>query len=186
MNREEIITAIAELFKEKGYHNTSINDISQKVGLKGGSLYYHIKSKEDALYKICADGMNAYLANMEIIMGTKDNPKTKLKNIVDNHIDHFSSNLPKLVVALIEFKALGDDYRKLYNEKRNAIELHVQNLLREGMDKGEFRQGDIKFMTFAVLGMLNWMIIWYNPEGKWSPKKLKNDFFKMILSGVEK
>ncbi len=185
MNREEIIAAIADLFRDKGYHNTSISDISKRVGLKGGALYYHIKSKEDALFKICADGMNEYLARLEKIMETNDEPKTKLKNVVENHVDSFFSDSSRMVVSIIEFKALRDNYQ-LYNEKRSAVELHMKNLLREGIDKAVFRQGDVKFMALAILGMLNWMITWYNPEGKWGPKKLKNEFVKMILSGIDK
>ena len=186
MNRDEIIEAIAELFKEKGFHNASINDISERVGLKGGSLYYHIKSKEDALFKICAEGMNSYLAELEKIMVTDDAPKKKLKHIIDIHVDHFANNFPKAVVSLIEFRALGDNYRKRYNEKRITIESYIKDVLRDGMDKGVFRKGDIKLMSFAVLGMLNWMVVWYNPEGKWGPSKLKKEFTKMILSGIEK
>lgn len=186
MNRDEIIEAIAELFKEKGFHNTSITDISEKVGLKGGSLYYHIKSKEDALFKICAEGMKTYLIELEKIMESGDDPKTKLKNIVEIHVDHFVNNFSKAVVALIEFKALGDDYRKRYNEKRFAIESHIMNVLREGMDEGAFRKGDVKLMCFAILGTLNWMVIWYNPKGKWGPNKLKEEYARMILSGIEK
>jgi len=186
MNRDEIIEAIAELFKEKGFHNASINDISERVGLKGGSLYYHIKSKEDALFKICAEGMNLYLAELEKIMVTDDAPKKKLKHIIEIHVDHFANNFPKAVVSLIEFRALGDNYRKRYNEKRITIESYIKDVLRDGMDKGVFRKGDIKLMSFAVLGMLNWMVVWYNPEGKWGPNKLKKEFTKMILSGIEK
>ena len=186
MNRDEIIEAIAELFKEKGFHNASINDISERVGLKGGSLYYHIKSKEDALFKICAEGMNLYLAELEKIMVADDAPKKKLKNIIDIHVDHFANNFPKAVVSLIEFRALGDNYRKRYNEKRITIESYIKDVLREGIDEGVFRKGDIKLMSFAVLGMLNWMVVWYNPEGKWGPNKLKKEFTKMILSGIEK
>jgi len=186
LNRNEIIKAIAKLFKEKGYHNTSISDISQKVGLKGGSLYYHIKSKEDALFKICADAMNAYLAKLEKIIETDDDPKTKLKNIVESHVDYFANNFSKAVVSLMEFKALGGDYRKREKEKRSSIELHIRDVLIEGIDKGVFRKGDVKLMSFGILGMLNWIAVWYNPEGKWGPSKLKKEFVKMILSGIEK
>jgi len=186
MDRDEIFEAIAQLFKEKGYYNTSIKDISQKVGLKGGSLYYHIKSKEDALFKICEDAIDTLLANLEMITKTHDDPKTKLRKIVENHIDYFMNNLYKTSVFLIETKALGDDYQKRYTEKRDKFESHIRNVLREGMKKGVFRKGDIKFMTFTILGMLNWMVIWYNPEGKWGPNKMKKEFFKMILSGIEK
>jgi len=185
MDRDDIFESIARLFKEKGFYNTSIKDISEKVGLRGGSLYYHIKSKEDALFKICEDAINTHLNSMERIAKTDDDPKTKLRNIVETHIDYFTNNLYKTSVFLIETKALGDKYQKLYTKKRDRFESHIRNVLREGMKKGVFRKGDIKFMSFAILGMLNWMVIWYDPEGKWGANKLKREFSEMILSGIE-
>jgi AcrR family transcriptional regulator len=186
MERDEIFEAIAKLFKEKGFYNTSIKDISEKVGLKGGSLYYHIKSKEDALFKICEDAINTLLARLETIVEADDAPETKLKNIVENHIDYFTNNFYKTSVFLIETKALGDNYQKMYTEKRDRFESHIRNVLREGIRKGVFRKNDVKLMTFAILGMLNWMVIWYNPEGKWGANKIKKELLQMIFSGIER
>jgi AcrR family transcriptional regulator len=186
MERDEIFEAIAKLFKEKGFYNTSIKDISQKVGLKGGSLYYHIKSKEDALFNICEDAINTLLARLETIVEADDDPKTKLKNIVENHIDYFTNNFYKTSVFLIETKALGDNYQRMYTEKRDRFESHIRNVLREGMRKGVFRKGDTKLMAFGILGMLNWMVIWYNPGGKWGAKKIKKELLQMIFSGIER
>jgi len=184
--RDEIFKAIAKLFKEKGFYNTSIKDISEKVGLKGGSLYYHIKSKEDALFHVCEDAINRLLAELERIVKTDDDPKVKLRKIVENHIDYFVNNFYETSVFLIETKALGDDYQKKYTDKRDRFERHVRNVLKQGMEKGVFRKGDIKLMTFAILGMLNWMVIWYNPEGRWGDNKIKKEFVETIFSGIER
>jgi AcrR family transcriptional regulator len=43
---QEIITAAAQLFKEKGYRATTLEDIAAAVGMLKGSLYYYIRSKE--------------------------------------------------------------------------------------------------------------------------------------------
>lgn len=87
---------------------------------------------------------------------------------------------------MIETKALGVGYQKQYIKKRDRFESHIRQVIREGIKEGVFRNGDVKLMTFAVLGMLNWMVIWYHPEGKWRQNKLKEEFIEMILSGVEK
>jgi AcrR family transcriptional regulator len=185
MERDEIFKVIAKLFKEKGFYNTSIKDISEKVGLKGGSLYYHIKSKEDALFRICEDAINRLLSDLERIVQTDDDPKTKLTKIVENHIKYFINNFYETSVFLIETKALGDNYQKMYTHKRDRFEFHIRNVLREGMRKGVFRKGDIKLMAFAILGMMNWMVIWYNPEGKWGANKIKKELLQIIFSGIE-
>jgi len=185
MSRDDIFKAIAKLFKEKGFYHTSIKDISDKVGLRGGSLYYHIKSKEDALFNICESAINTLLSELENIVRTNDDPRIKLKKIIENHIDYFLKNFYETAVFLIETKALGDDYQKLYTAKRDRFEFHVRSVLKEGMAKGLFRKGDVKLITFAILGMLNWLVIWYNPEGKWGPDKIKKEFIKVIFSGIE-
>ena len=52
LRTREIIAAAAKLFKEKGYHATTIQDVADEVGMLKGSLYYHIKSKEELLYLV--------------------------------------------------------------------------------------------------------------------------------------
>lgn len=185
MERDDIFKIIAKLFKEKGFYNTSIKDISEKVGLKGGSLYYHIKSKEDALFKICEDAINRLLSELEMIVQADDDPKTKLTMIIENHIEYFINYFYETSVFLIETKALGDKYQKMYTDKRDRFEFHIRNVLRQGMREGVFRKGDVKLMAFAILGMVNWMVIWYNPEGKWGVNKIKKQFLEVIFSGIE-
>lgn len=50
--RSKIIDEAITLFSEKGYYNTSLNEIAQKVNIKKASLYYHFKNKDD-LYIEC-------------------------------------------------------------------------------------------------------------------------------------
>lgn len=185
MERDDIFKIIAKLFKEKGFYHTSIKDISEKVGLKGGSLYYHIKSKEDALFKICEDAINRLLFELERIVQADGDPKMKLTKIVENHIEYFVNYFYETSVFLIETKALGDKYQKMYTGKRDRFESHIRSVLREGIRKGVFRRGDVKLMAFGILGMLNWMVIWYNPEGKWGANKIKREFLRMIFSGID-
>jgi AcrR family transcriptional regulator len=47
MTRKEILKAAAQIFQEKGYHASSMQDIAEAVELKKGSLYHHVKSKDD-------------------------------------------------------------------------------------------------------------------------------------------
>ena len=49
MRRAEIINAAMLLFMEKGYLNTTTQDIVDKVKISRGLLYYHFKNKEDIL-----------------------------------------------------------------------------------------------------------------------------------------
>lgn len=49
IRKNEILDAAEELFAQKGFDNTSTNDILEKAGIARGTLYYHFKSKEDIM-----------------------------------------------------------------------------------------------------------------------------------------
>jgi AcrR family transcriptional regulator len=52
--RQRILRTASELFVEHGYAGTSIRDISERLGMTKGSLYYHFSSKEDLLFALIA------------------------------------------------------------------------------------------------------------------------------------
>ena len=47
--RQRILDVAVDLFIEQGYAGTSVRDISERLGMTKGSLYYHFASKEDVL-----------------------------------------------------------------------------------------------------------------------------------------
>ena len=66
--REDRVRAAAlRLFKEKGYHATSMRDIASEVGINKGSLYSYIRSKEDLLIPVFERAMGVLLAQIEAI-----------------------------------------------------------------------------------------------------------------------
>jgi AcrR family transcriptional regulator len=185
MEREEILKTIAKLFKEKGYHNTSIKDISKEVGLEGGALYYHIKSKEEALFEIGENAINQLLGEMEKIHANDLSPKEKLRAAIETQINFFINQFYETCVFLIETKALGMGYQRHYLAKRDRYEEIWRKMIRDGMKRGEFKQCNVKLTTIAILGMLNWLVVWFRPGKGWSPKDIVQEFTKIILKGIE-
>src|SRR5207237_720702 len=75
------------LFREKGYHATSMQDIATAVGLYKGSLYHYIGSKEDLLARVFERGMGVLLAEVErIAEDSTGGPSAQLRRIVEAHV----------------------------------------------------------------------------------------------------
>lgn len=49
MRREQLLAAAHRLFADRGYRETSIDDIARKAGLTKGAVYFHFRSKEEVL-----------------------------------------------------------------------------------------------------------------------------------------
>lgn len=186
MEKAEILKIVAKFFKEKGYHNTSIKDISNAVGLEGGALYYYIKGKEQALFAIGEMAINDLLFQLERLNGTNLTPGEKLKEAIRIHVDFFINRFYETCVFLIETKALGPKFQQQYVFKRDKYERIWRKIIQDGIKAGEFRNVDVKLTTFAILGMLNWLVIWFKPNKGWSSEKVSKDFIKLISKGVLK
>src|SRR5207248_8865877 len=100
--REEQVRAAAlRLFKEKGYHATSMRDIAEVVGINKGSLYSYIRSKEDLLIPFFERAMGLLLAEIEAISADSSlGPTERLKRAIRAHVLNVADNLDVLTVYL--------------------------------------------------------------------------------------
>ena len=72
VRRVEIMNAAMQLFMEKGYTNTTTQDIVDKVNISRGLLYYHFKNKEDILYCLVEQYSEKLLKDIYQITFSKD------------------------------------------------------------------------------------------------------------------
>ena len=69
--REQLILQAAEqLMIERGYHETSIDDIAARVGISKGTVYLHFASKEDLVIALVERGMRQLIAALDGILST--------------------------------------------------------------------------------------------------------------------
>src|SRR5437867_10552405 len=82
--REQQVRAAAlRLFRDKGYHATSMRDIAAEVGINKGSLYSYIRSKEDLLIPFFERAMGLLLVDIEAISANQSlTPTERLKRAI--------------------------------------------------------------------------------------------------------
>jgi AcrR family transcriptional regulator len=181
--REEILKIACRLFSQKGYHGTTIRDISEACGILSGSLYAHINTKEDLLYEITDRGAEAFLASLKPIVECEAPATEKLSRAVRAHLTVIEANLEAATVFFHEWKALtGDRFRQI-QAKRDQYEALWMRILEQGVQTGEFKKLDIKFARLLVLSVGNWVYQWYRPEGGLRAEEIADRFVEMILTG---
>lgn len=181
---DEIFDAAASLFKQKGFHATSMRDIAAAVGMQKGSLYYHISGKEDLLFRISQEAISAITDQLEDIVVAPLTPSDKLRAAVENHVKTLCDKLDLMSVFLKESNTLTDDQQDQILAYRRRYEALFRGILQEGIDAGEFRAVDVNAVTHGLLGMLNWMHHWYRPSGRLSPEEIAGVFTDFALHGI--
>ena len=184
MQREEILAAAAQIFREKGYHATSMQDIAEAVNLQKGSLYHHIRSKEEILASLLDRALDLLILSMQEVMASPLSVEEKLRSAMRMYADNIAVHSDLAAVLLLEYRNLSPRLRARHMGRRDRFEALWRELLRQGMQQGVFRTSDEKLVALAILGVQNWMLTWYRAEGPLSAAELSNRFADLFLNGL--
>ncbi|QKG83867.1 TetR/AcrR family transcriptional regulator [Kroppenstedtia pulmonis] len=182
--KEQILHQASLLFSRKGYHGTTIRDISEASGILSGSLYAHIQTKEDLLFTITDRGAELFLQSLYPIVESDGDSVQKLRQAMTAHVKVITDNMEAATVFFHEWKALTGERRELIRQKRDRYEGLWARLLAEGREQGAFQLADEKFARLLILSAANGMYQWYRPEGNLTPEEVADRFSSLVLSGL--
>jgi len=188
--RDEIVAAAAKVFQEKGYHQSTTEDIASEVGMLKGSLYYYIDKKEDLLYAVVEPPVRRMVLDLQEIIAMPCPAGEKLARLVVAHLETFDAHHPHIFVYLQELSqgrvlgpgpGAGAELGRLGRQYREL----VAAIIAEGMRQGEFRADlDPQVAALGILGMCNWMHTWYRPMGRMNSHDIAGTFVAILLSGL--
>jgi TetR/AcrR family transcriptional regulator, cholesterol catabolism regulator len=183
--QQEVYGAALRLFREKGYHATSMQDIAAAVGLYKGSLYHYIGSKEELLVEVFERGMGTLLREVERIAAESGvPPATQLRRVIRAHVGAVAENLDALTVYFHEWRSLAGESMDNVLAQRDRYAALVAQIVERGVHAGEFQTPDIRMATLGVLGMCNWLCQWYQPDGRLTAAEIAEHFADLALSGL--
>jgi AcrR family transcriptional regulator len=186
--KEKIMAASITLFEQKGFSETSIQDIVDMLGVTKGTFYYYFKSKEELLMDIHLRYIEALLENQKrIIEDSTKTIKEKVFEIVYMLIHNIEKQGRQARIFFREMKHLNEDHLKKIVEKRDLFRYNLQSLIEEGMRNGEFRD-DLppSIAALTVLGAANWSYQWFQQDGKLSDFEVAKHMVSILLEGMEK
>src|SRR5438309_5769692 len=151
--RENVLAAAIQLFAEFGYHAAPLRDIARLAGIQAASIYYHYTNKEALLVEIMETHMRQLNANLERILREQSDPLKRLYEAIANHIRLHTTYKYEFFIIDTEIRALEGDHRRYILSLRDRYEELLQELLRDGMERGVFRQSDVKVSSYAIIAM---------------------------------
>jgi len=163
-----------------------MQDIAAAVGLYKGSLYHYIGSKEDLLVQVFERAMGSLLIEVERIVTDGSLPPTQqLRSIVQTHVEAVAQNREALTVYLHDFRALEGESLEVVRAQRDRYRSLVETIVERGVRLGEFATPDVGAATLGLLGMCNWVVQWYRPDGRLGPAEIGRLFADLMLEGLE-
>ncbi len=183
---EFILRNAARIFAEKNYHSTTMRDISRATGVSLAGLYHYCKSKEELLYLIQDNCFGRVLERLEERLREVDEPLSKLRIFIDNHLSFFAANMAEMKVLSHEAESLAGDLHTHVSTKKDKYTKLARKILKEiqqGQADAGHAQIDLTVATYALFGMMNWIYNWYDPHGKLKVSELVDNVTRLFLRG---
>lgn len=159
----ELTAAALDLFVEKGFAATRLDEVAARAGVSKGTLYLYFDSKEELFKAVIREGMLPLLAEGEkLVAGTPGPAGDLFKAIVMRWWEMVGENpiggIPKLIFAEARnFPEIARFYAEEVIERGKRLFVAV---FRRGIDSGEFRPFDPESLVHIVFSPLMMRVIW--------------------------
>ncbi len=184
MTKEEILEAAAQIIREKGFHATSMQDIAQAVDLKKASLYHHVSNKQEILVDLLDKALDILIEEMEEVVAKPLSPVEKLRLAMRSYLNTTTGNLDLASVLLLEHRSLEPKFKKRHIPRRDRYETLWREIIEEGVEHGVFSCDNPRLVVKVVLGVANWPVMWYRPEGSLSATEIADQSADLLLEGL--
>jgi AcrR family transcriptional regulator len=183
--RIEILRAAAALFRRRGYHGASVDQIASALNMAPGNLYYYFRNKEEILYACHDYSLGLILKELKEVEQTGLPPDRQMHRLIVAFVHLFIDVLHGTAWTL-EVEALSPPLLKKVIAKRDRIDRGFRKIISDGAKSGLFVRRDAKLASFVIFGAINWIPRWYDPAGRATSHEIAQLFADYLVAGLQK
>ncbi len=189
--RQRILDAAVQVFAERGFFHSRVNDVAEAAGVAGGTIYLYFKNKDDLLISLFEDRMDSILEGLRESLAEEPDARARLRRFVQLHFQLVESDPALADVLSVELRQSSKFVREYKAHKFYEYLGVAEEILREGATDGFFRSDiDPKVFRRALFGALDEVtLMWVHGqrEGRTPPCSLEsaaNQVHNLFSSGV--
>jgi AcrR family transcriptional regulator len=182
-DRESLLRVAVEVFNDRGYDGTSMEDLASRLGITKSAIYHHVPSKTELLrlaVNRALDGLFAVVAEPASNTG----PATaRLEHLVRRSVDVLVAELP-FVTLLLRVRGNTEAERAALARRREFDGI-VTDLVRQAIAEGGIRPDvDAAITARLLFGMVNSLIEWYRPDRGHDAGEIADTMVAVALQGL--
>ena len=188
-SKEQILKAAMKIFVVNGYSETRMDDIAIGAGLSKGAVYHYFSSKNDLFFALIDYWEESFLPEFY----KKDYKDVSASKILKELANEISSNFKKkkyLFLAELEIWALANRDVKIRERTKklyNKILSHLENIFRNAINDGEYKNIDPGMAAIAVMTSMQG-VIWFSifEHKNFTAEEYIDEVMNFIINGFKK
>jgi AcrR family transcriptional regulator len=182
VKRRAVLRAAVQMFNERGFHATSLEDVAARLGISKPTIYHYLGNKDQVLLECVSSGLEQLLEAAKTARMQPGPGIERLRSFLRRYAEINMDDFGRCVIRTGEEALSAESARRFRNLKRQ-IDKAMRELIEEGIADGSIACTDAKLLAFTLAGALNWPARWHDPAGKLSASELARQMVDILTQG---
>jgi AcrR family transcriptional regulator len=183
LKRQAVLQTAAQLFNEQGFHQTSLDDIADRLNVTKPTLYYYVDSKVDILMACVRTALELMRDEITRVRNAGGQPLDQLTACMRAYANIVMQDFGKCVIRIGE-EPLPEKSRKELRRLKAGIDREFRKLIESCIAEGTIAACNPKLAAFMLAGALSWIGRWYRADGDMQPEEITEEGIHLLLHGV--
>jgi AcrR family transcriptional regulator len=180
---QSLLAVAVEVFNQRGYDGTSMEDLAHATGITKSSIYHHVRGKEELLRLAVSRALDRLFAMLEQPGARTGRAIDRLEHVVRGSARVLVDELPYVTLLL---RVRGNtDTEQWALQRRREFDHRVAALVSRAAEDGDLRQGiEPRLATRLLFGMINSAVEWYEPSRAGAAGDLGEAVWQLAFEGL--
>jgi TetR/AcrR family transcriptional regulator len=183
LKRQAVLIEAGRAFSRAGYHNTSLDDVAEALNVSKPTLYRYFRSKQEILYECHKVALRLGEESVRYASATGSSGLARILTFLEHYVRALGGELGALAALRDQF-ALAPEQLEEIRARRRAFEDVFRGWVVVGIEDGSVRPCDPATAVACFMGAVNWLPVWFSPEGPRSATEVARTFVDIFEGGL--
>lgn len=184
VKRQAVLRTAAQLFNEKGYLASTLDEVAERLNVSKPTLYYYVDSKDAILFECVRTGLDMLRAAIDEAGAAGGSALDKLVAAMRQYAEIVTMDFGMCVIRVGE-DPLPPEGRAQLRHMKAGLDHEFRALVEQAMAEGSITPCDPKLAAFTIAGALSWIGRWYRADGGLKPADIADQTIALLLRGLQ-
>ena len=181
--RAAVLRAAVQMFNERGFFATSLDDVAASLGISKRTIYHYLANKDQVLLECVTIGLRQLLQAAQEAEQEPGTGRDRLIRFLRRYAEVNMDDFGRCVIRTGE-EALAPESRDQFRALKRKIDDALRGLLEKAIEDGSIAPLDVKLTAFVLAGALNWPARWHVADGSMSSEQLSQGMVDILMAGL--
>jgi AcrR family transcriptional regulator len=181
--KEAVLLTAVQIFIAKGYRQTSLDDVAQKLKITKPALYYYFHNKEEIYLECYRRGIALTQQSLDRIRAHAGSGLEKVAGFIQTYTVIVARDFGRFLVRQDDRELSPKAQAEVRAEKRK-IDQSLRAFIEQGIEDGSIRPCNVKLAAFSLAGAIHSLATWFEPFGELTAEQVAAEFAQTLTQGL--